>query len=189
MFELDRVGADRLDAAESHDVFDAPQTLEFGDSQRCSVVHGRRDTRIETEQLATSFKPREQIVDAFGLGRRLNGARYTVDRVGHKFERLHLGAVPHPRVAGPYPPDYVRVDSVVEEPSARIGACLAAADDRVAGRRLTYVGQLVHGNAPDIRIDQERRRLPRRDRWFEITGVDDGTSDMDLRRRPRKRRR
>ncbi len=145
-----------------------------------------RDSLVEAQQLAAGFEPGEQVVDALGLRRRFDAARHAVDGVGHQLERLEVRAVPHPRVAGPHPPDVVGVDTVLEQPGARVGARLAAADDRVAGRRFLDVGQFVHGHASHIGVDRERRRVSRRDRRFEVAGVDDGASDLDLGRRPRE---
>jgi hypothetical protein len=64
--------------------------------------------------------------------------------------------------------DEVRIDTAFEQPGARVRASLAAADDRVAARRLTNVGQLVDRDTSDVGVDGERRRVCRRDRWFEI---------------------
>ncbi len=185
-FEHDLVGADRLHVPESHDVLDRAQQLELGDGDGRAVVHGGRDPLVEAQQLVRGFEPGEQVVDAVGLRRRFDAARHAVDGVGHELERLEVRAVPHPRVAGSHPPDVVGVDTVLEQPGARVGARLAAADDRVAGRRFLDVGQFVHGNASDVGVDRERRRVPRRDRRFEVAGVDDGASHRDLGRRPRE---
>ena len=105
---------------EPNDVLDAPQKLELGDGQRGRVVHGRRNIRIEAKQLPTGFQPGEQVVHTLGLCRRFNASRQAVDSVGHKLERLDLGPVPHPGIAGLNPTNLVRVYTVPEQPSARI---------------------------------------------------------------------
>ncbi len=186
-FEDDLVGADRLDVSEAYDVLDRAQEVDLGDGQCRAVVHRGRRPLVEAHELVGSLEACEQVVDVVGCCRRFDAARHPVDGVGHQVERLEVLAVPHPRVAGPHPADAVGVDTVLEQPRARVGPRLAAADDRVAGRGFRDVGEFVHGDAPDIRVDGERRRVPRRDRRFEVAGVDDGASNVHLGRRTRER--
>ena len=119
-FEHDLVGVDRVDVPESYDVLDRAQELELGDGQRRAVVHGGRDLLVEAEQLVAGFEPGEQVVDAVGLRRCFDPARHPVDGVGHELERLDVRAVPHPRVTGPHPPDVVGIDTILEQPGARV---------------------------------------------------------------------
>jgi len=114
-FQHDLVGADGLHVSESNDVLDRAQELDLGDRQRRTVVHGGRDLLVEADQLVAGFEPGEQVVDAVGLCRCLDSARHAVDGVGHELEGLEIRAVPHPRVAGPHPPDAVGVDTMLEQ--------------------------------------------------------------------------
>ena len=88
-------------------------------------------------------------------------------------ERLEVTPVVEPGVAGPHPADPVGLHPVLQQPEARVRGGLAGAEHGIGVARSGGGGEVTDGDEPCTRRHLERRRMGRRDRAFQVAGVDD----------------
>ena len=143
---------------------------------------------IDPQHHAGAFETIEQIVEVsrFGIGFHLRRLRADA-----RFEKVHrrLDGLPvdQPGLARAYPGDGVRRHATGQQPMGHIHASLAAAEDHISawGRSVTqHSRKAVRCNKLHTIIDQETRRVERRNRCFQIGRVDRLSPDPELRRGP-----